>query len=85
MAVLTRQRIVLFEFKTVPGSRGSGRSPRQLKAKRYADQHLGSGKPAHLVGVEFSRETRNLARVEWETVGTAEAGSADASVAAAPD
>ena len=85
LAVLTRRRIVLFEFKTVPGRQGSGRALRQLKAKRYADQHLGSGKPVHLVGVEFSRETRNLARVEWETVGTAEAGSADASAAASPD
>ena len=85
LAVLTRQRVVLFEFKTVPGSQGSGRALRQLKAKGYADQHLGSGKPVHLVGVEFSRETRNVARVEWETVGTAEAGSTDASVAAEPD
>ncbi len=76
LAVLTRQRIVLFEFKTVPGSQGSGRALQQLKAKGYADQHLASGKPVHLVGVEFSRETRNVARVEWETVGTAEAGSA---------
>ncbi len=77
LAVLTRQRIVLIEFKTVPGRHGSGRALRQLKAKRYADQHLGSGKPVHMVGVEFSRETRNVARVEWETVGTAETGSAD--------
>ena len=84
LAVLTRRRIVLFEFKTVPGRQGSGRALRQLKAKRYADQHLGSGKPVHLVGVEFSRETRNVARVEWETVGTADAGSADASDAASP-
>ncbi len=83
--MLTRQRIVLFEFKTVPGSQVSGRALRQLKAGRYADQHLGSGKPVHLVGVEFSRETRNVAWVEWETVGTAEAGSADASATAAPD
>ena len=83
--MLTRQRIALFEFKTVPGSRGSGRALRQLKAKGYAHQHLGSGKPVHMVGVEFSRETRNVARVEWETVGPAEAGSADASAAAAPD
>ena len=85
LAVSAPERIVLFEFKTVPGTQGSGRALRQLKAKRYADQHLGSGKPVHLVGVEFSRETRNVARVEWETVGTAEAGSADASDAAAPD
>ncbi len=85
LAVSAPERIVLFEFKTVDGRSGSGRALRQLKAKRYADQHLGSGKPVHLVGVEFSRETRNVARVEWETVGTAEAGSADASDAAAPD
>ncbi len=84
LAELTRQRIVLFEFKTVDGRSGSGRALRQLKAKCYADQHLGSGNPLHLVGVGFSRETRNLARVEWETVGTAEAGSADASAAAFP-
>ena len=85
LAVSAPDRIVLFEFKTVDGRSGSGRALRQLKAKGYANQHLGSGKPVHLVGVEFSRETRNVARVEWETVGTAEAGSADASDAAAPD
>ncbi len=85
LAVSAPERIVLFEFKTVDGRSGSGRALRQLKAKRYANQHLGSGKPVHLVGVEFSRETRNVALVEWETVGTAEAGSADASDAAAPD
>ncbi len=85
LAVSAPERIVLFEFKTVDGRSGSGGALRQLKAKRYADQHLGSGKPVHLVGVEFSRETRNVALVEWETVGTAEAGSADAADAAAPD
>ena len=85
LAVIAPERVVLFEFKTVPGSRGSGRALRQLKAKGYAAQHLASGRPVHLVGVEFSRETRNVALVEWETVGTAEAGSADASATASPD
>ncbi len=85
LAVSAPERIVLFEFKTVDGRRGNGQALRQLRAKGYADQHLGSGKPVHLVGVEFSRETRNVALVEWETVGTAEAGSADAPAAAAPD
>ena len=32
LAVLTRQRIVLFEFNTVPGRQGAGRALRQLKA-----------------------------------------------------
>ncbi len=78
LAVLTRQRIVLFEFKTVPGRQGSGLALRQLKAKGYAAKHLASGKPVHLVGVEFSREARNVALVEWETAGPAEASSSDA-------
>ncbi len=73
LAVLTHQRIVLFEFKTVPGRQGSGRALRQLKAKGYAAQHLASGKPVHLVGVEFSREARNVALLEWETVDPAAA------------
>ncbi len=85
LAVSAPERIVLFEFNTVLGHQSSGRALRQLKAKGYAHKYLGSGKPVHLVGVEFSQETRNVARVEWETVGTAEAGSADASAATAQD
>lgn len=76
LAIVARNRIVLIEFKTVPGQTGSGRALQQLKAKRYAEKHLASGKPVHLVGVEFSIKTRNVALVQWETAGLEEAGQA---------
>ena len=77
-------RIVQSKCETVPGRQGSGRAVRQLQARGYADHHLAGGEPAHRVGVEFSLETRNVALVEWETVGGAEAASADAAAAASP-
>ena len=38
----------------------------QLKAKGYADKYRGRDEPIHLVGVEFSRETRNVVAFEAE-------------------
>ena len=36
----------------------------QLKAKGYADKYRDLDQPIHLIGVEFSRETRNLIAFE---------------------
>ncbi len=33
----------------------------QLKERRYAEKYRGAGEPVHLIGVEFSRDTRNVA------------------------
>ena len=38
----------------------------QLKEKGYADKYRGLGQPIHLIGVEFSREARNVAAFEVE-------------------
>ena len=32
----------------------------QLRERRYADKYRAEGEPIHLIGVEFSRETRNV-------------------------
>ena len=36
----------------------------QLRERGYADKYRASGRPIHLIGVEFSRETRNLVALE---------------------
>ncbi len=59
--------VYLFEFKVVEQAAG-GAAMAQLKRKGYADKHRGRGRPIHLVAVEFSRETRNLASFEVERV-----------------
>ena len=38
----------------------------QLKSRHYADKYRASGQPIWLIGVELSRETRNVATFEVE-------------------
>ena len=67
MAVRFNSHVYLFEFKLVPGTDQEGAAMAQLKAKGYADKYRHLGQPIHLVGVEFSRETRNLTAFVVET------------------
>ncbi len=65
LAVVGKERVYLFEFKVVEDD-AKGTALAQIKEKNYADKYRGSGVPIHLVGVEFSRETRNLINFEYE-------------------
>ena len=56
-------RVWVFEFKMRERA-GPGAALDQLMARGYADRYRGLGEPVHLVGVEFSAETRNLIRFE---------------------
>ncbi|MEI6206694.1 MAG: ATP-binding protein [Desulfuromonadales bacterium] len=51
--------VYLFEFKVVEMV-PEGKALGQLQSKRYADKYRQYGEPIHLVGVEFSRESRNI-------------------------
>ena len=59
MAVRAGGQVYLFEFKVVelapPGS-----ALAQLRERDYAAKYRGGGEPVHLIGVEFSRDTRNV-------------------------
>ena len=65
MAVRFNGQVYLFEFKVVEMT-GEGAAMAQLKARGYADKYRGYGEPIHLVGVEFSRETRNIVAFQVE-------------------
>ena len=61
--------VYLFEFKTVgrvPEASEAGGALAQIREKGYADKYRHLGEPIHLIGVEFSREERNIARFEVE-------------------
>ncbi|MCG5515968.1 MULTISPECIES: ATP-binding protein [unclassified Ectothiorhodospira] len=66
MAVDFSGHIYLFEFKVVE-QLPEGRALEQIKAKGYADKYRASGKPIHLIGVEFSREQRQIVAFDVET------------------
>ena len=57
--------VYLFEFKVVE-LEPEGAALAQLRARRYADKYRGRGQPIYLIGVEFSKETRNVAAFQVE-------------------
>ena len=67
MAVHFNDNVYLFEFKVVEMT-SEGAAMAQLKTKRYADKYRDPGQAIHLIGVEFSKEARNLTAFEVERV-----------------
>ncbi len=63
MAVRAGGRVYLFEFK-VTEQAGEGAALAQLRERDYAAKYRGRGEPIHLIGVEFSRQTRNVTAFE---------------------
>ena len=63
LAVRFNDNVYLFELKVVEVA-GAGAAMAQLKERGYADKYRHLGQPIHLVGVEFSRESRNLVGFE---------------------
>ncbi|MGM0543296.1 MAG: ATP-binding protein [Pseudomonadota bacterium] len=59
--------IYLFEFKVVE-QLPEGTALAQIKHKGYADKHRASGKPIHLIGVEFSSAQRQIVAFDVETL-----------------
>ncbi len=67
MTVLFNHQVFLFEFKVVELN-PAGQALPQIKDKGYADKFKARGEPIHLIGVEFSKATRNIVGFEVETL-----------------
>lgn len=65
MTVLFNNHIWLFEFKVVEMV-PEGKALQQLKDKGYAEKYRSKGQPIHLIGVEFSRESRTIVGFDTE-------------------
>ena len=67
MTVRFNGHIYLFEFKVVELI-SEGRALEQIKIKKYTDKYRQYNEPIHLIGVEFSRASRNIVGFELEEV-----------------
>jgi hypothetical protein len=63
LALRLGSRVCLFEFKVVEQV-PEGRALAQLQARRYAEKYRAPGVMVTLIGVEFSREARNIVAFE---------------------
>jgi hypothetical protein len=68
MTVLFEGKVFLFEFKVVE-IEPDGKAMDQLLSRNYAQKYRDRGEPIHLIGVEFSREKRNLVGFEVRSIG----------------
>lgn len=67
MALRFNRQLYLFEFKVVELTPEGAALP-QIKARGYAEKYRAEGLPIHLIGVEFSRESRSVAGFAVETL-----------------
>jgi hypothetical protein len=67
MTVRLAGQIILFEFKVV-NEVADGSALQQIKDKRYFDKYRADGLPIHLVGVEFSKTSRNVVGFDVESM-----------------
>jgi len=67
MTVLFNQQVFLFEFKVVEFN-PAGAALQQIKDRHYADKYQALGQPIHLIGVAFSKASRNIVEFEVETI-----------------
>ncbi|NPA40284.1 MAG: hypothetical protein GXO57_07565, partial [Thermodesulfobacteria bacterium] len=61
-------RCYIFEFKVIELDESKGRALSQLKEKHYHEKYLSQCKEVYLIGIEFSKEKRNITNFEWEKV-----------------
>ncbi len=69
MVVLACGAVWVFEFKVVELT-PQGQALAQIRERGYADKYRDRAEPIHLIGVEFSKDSRNVVGFEVETIAT---------------
>ncbi|MBK8453934.1 MAG: ATP-binding protein [Thiofilum sp.] len=67
MTLKFNNQVYLFEFKVIENTE-AGSALQQLKDRLYADKYRGLNQPIYLMGVEFSKVSRNVVGFEVEQV-----------------
>lgn len=68
-------KIYIFEFKVVEHVESKKSALEQSKSKKYYEKYLNHDR-IYLVGIEFSKEKRNITNFEWIEYSPARVGDA---------
>lgn len=68
LTVCLDNKVYLLEFKVVELANDAGGALEQIKAQRYFEKYRAPERVIYLIGVEFSKETRNIVSFAWEAV-----------------
>jgi len=64
LTLFIEDKIYIIEFKAV--DKKENKALKQLKEKKYHTKYLNENKEIYLVGIEFSKEDKNVCNFEWE-------------------
>lgn len=68
LTVKIEDKAYVVEFKVVEEEGESPKALEVIKNRGYGEKYLGKMKEVYLVGIDFSKENRNILRFEWEKV-----------------
>jgi hypothetical protein len=65
----SKDLIYIFEFKVVQDGQSKSKNPlAQIREKRYFENYMKDDRNIFLIGIEFSKEKRNIVSFAWERV-----------------
>jgi Protein of unknown function (DUF1703)./Predicted AAA-ATPase. len=67
LSVFNQDSVYIVEFKVVE-DKEEGVALKQIKEKRYYEKYKGKYNDIYLIGIEFSKEKKNIVSFEWERV-----------------
>ncbi len=59
-------QVYIIEFKVVNNKNQDAKALEQIKERKYYEKYMDRAKEIILIGIEFSKEDRNIAKFEWE-------------------
>jgi Protein of unknown function (DUF1703)./Predicted AAA-ATPase. len=67
LSVFNQDSVYIIEFKVVE-DKEEGMALKQIKEKRYYEKYKGKYQEVYLIGIEFSKEKKNIVSFEWDKV-----------------
>ena len=67
LSVFNQDGVYIVEFKVVE-DKEEGVALKQIKERRYYEKYMVKYQEIYLIGIEFSKEKKNIVSFEWERV-----------------
>ena len=61
-------QVYIIEFKVVENANREGKALEQIREKKYHEKYLNRAEEIIIIGIEFSKEERNVSKFEWERI-----------------
>ena len=61
-------QVYIIEFKVVKDKNQNGKALQQIKEKKYYEKYQKKAEELIIIGIEFSKEDKNISKFEWEKI-----------------